>query len=529
MNNLNPLSYNKENEENPQKIYYPTQSTNFEDDDFLISTSLRSTLLSLPNNDISIPNPSEVHRTYNYPNDIIDLSNNTDSDDNENMDTIIFVEGESGSNSIFAQDIPTLNSIFAEPTSTTIVDSFNNNNNSHQDIPTLNTSLPIFRHPPCDMECPICFDIFPANECIILQCGDCFCISCLKSHVETQFLEGVKQIACPLSGKMMEDNEEDENDPLQQILSSSTTALHNINNCQTYLTNKEIQSLLSSKQYTIFENRGLETILFGSNSLFKRCPIPDCSYIYSYNTEEDTDITYLDCPMCKQSTCIQCKEHYTSDHHCPDSRTNNQQIQNPYPVLVPAPQTPPSQTYHHQQPIISQTPHIFHPHHRHLSIIRSSIENNNYRHTVDEPHPFARIFSTTTTSTTTTVPPVSATPLKLASQASIFSTTTTSSMTTSSIESNNSTTTTNNNTNTEVQATQSLMDTLEIKLCNRCQQGIIKNEGCHKVKCRCGYRFCWICGSENAQCNCTPAHHGFYDNIQGYAIFDNLRTKESPT
>ena len=68
-----------------------------------------------------------------------------------------------------------------------------------------------------------------------------------------------------------------------------------------------------------------------------------------------------------------------------------------------------------------------------------------------------------------------------------------------------------------------------IKRCRRCGVGIIKDLGCHKVMCRCGYRFCWECGSENAQCQCTPANHGFIDNVTGRAVFSNLRDVQSPS
>lgn len=68
-----------------------------------------------------------------------------------------------------------------------------------------------------------------------------------------------------------------------------------------------------------------------------------------------------------------------------------------------------------------------------------------------------------------------------------------------------------------------------IKRCKRCGVGIIKDFGCDKVMCRCGYRFCWECGSENAQCQCTQASHGFIDNVTGHAVFSNLRDATSPT
>ena len=38
-----------------------------------------------------------------------------------------------------------------------------------------------------------------------------------------------------------------------------------------------------------------------------------------------------------------------------------------------------------------------------------------------------------------------------------------------------------------------------IKRCRRCGNGVELNDGCLKLKCICGYRFCYQCGSENAQ------------------------------
>lgn len=70
---------------------------------------------------------------------------------------------------------------------------------------------------------------------------------------------------------------------------------------------------------------------------------------------------------------------------------------------------------------------------------------------------------------------------------------------------------------------------LNIKSCRRCGNGIELSDGCLKMKCRCGYRFCFQCGSENAQCNCTPSHHGFEDNLTGRADFAGLRDTESYT
>lgn len=76
-----------------------------------------------------------------------------------------------------------------------------------------------------------------------------------------------------------------------------------------------------------------------------------------------------------------------------------------------------------------------------------------------------------------------------------------------------------------------LLLSMNVKRCRRCGQGVLKESGCHKVKCRCGYRFCFICLSENAQCNCTPESdaHGFIDNVTGRVDSSRLKSRLSPT
>ncbi len=68
-----------------------------------------------------------------------------------------------------------------------------------------------------------------------------------------------------------------------------------------------------------------------------------------------------------------------------------------------------------------------------------------------------------------------------------------------------------------------------IKRCRRCGNGIELRDGCLKMKCICGYRFCYQCGSENAQCGCTGDSHGFHDQETGWGDFAGLREKTSYT
>lgn len=56
------------------------------------------------------------------------------------------------------------------------------------------------------------------------------------------------------------------------------------------------------------------------------------------------------------------------------------------------------------------------------------------------------------------------------------------------------------------------------KKCGGCKMYIEKSFGCSKMKCRCGYKFCWACGSVGAKCNCNRGH-GFWDNIDDRGDF----------
>eukprot|EP00957_Ditylum_brightwellii_P003829 290762-Ditylum_brightwellii.AAC.1 len=68
----------------------------------------------------------------------------------------------------------------------------------------------------------------------------------------------------------------------------------------------------------------------------------------------------------------------------------------------------------------------------------------------------------------------------------------------------------------------------KVRICKQCGAHIEKVGGCNKMKCRCGYRFCFICEAENAQCRHTPTSHGYVDNVTGGFDYRHLRSKNSP-
>mmetsp|Transcript_12651 Transcript_12651/g.38719 ORF Transcript_12651/g.38719 Transcript_12651/m.38719 type:complete len:228 (+) Transcript_12651:272-955(+) len=61
----------------------------------------------------------------------------------------------------------------------------------------------------------------------------------------------------------------------------------------------------------------------------------------------------------------------------------------------------------------------------------------------------------------------------------------------------------------------SVLSDLGMRICSMCGNGVEKKDGCDKMMCRCGAKFCYKCGADNATCNCTSEAHIFWDNITG--------------
>ena len=78
----------------------------------------------------------------------------------------------------------------------------------------------------------------------------------------------------------------------------------------------------------------------------------------------------------------------------------------------------------------------------------------------------------------------------------------------------------------EEKATLAYFKEQKMVQCAKCKIYMHMVSGCNKIKCRCGYRFCYVCLSPNAQCGHTPASHGYIDNATGRGDFNNLRGAE---
>eukprot|EP00037_Helgoeca_nana_P014332 m.133817 g.133817 ORF g.133817 m.133817 type:complete len:293 (+) comp22501_c1_seq6:1010-1888(+) len=82
--------------------------------------------------------------------------------------------------------------------------------------------------------------------------------------------------------------------------------------------------------------------------------------------------------------------------------------------------------------------------------------------------------------------------------------------------------------------TMAYLKRTNVRRCARCGNGVVKSAGCNKMKCRCDYRFCYECGAENCttaegvNCGCTPAAHGYIDNVLGRGDFSGLAPAARP-
>ncbi|GMI00389.1 hypothetical protein TrVE_jg12229 [Triparma verrucosa] len=76
----------------------------------------------------------------------------------------------------------------------------------------------------------------------------------------------------------------------------------------------------------------------------------------------------------------------------------------------------------------------------------------------------------------------------------------------------------------EIQSKRALS---KIRTCKKCGQGVLKKDGCDKIMCLCGYKFCYVCGDEGATCDCTPSEHGFLNPKDGTFVSPTSTSKIS--
>lgn len=53
-----------------------------------------------------------------------------------------------------------------------------------------------------------------------------------------------------------------------------------------------------------------------------------------------------------------------------------------------------------------------------------------------------------------------------------------------------------------------------IRQCFHCRAQVLHVEGCNKMRCRCGAKWCFACGSRDAKCKCTGSGHVFHSTAE---------------
>ncbi|XP_064599255.1 ranBP-type and C3HC4-type zinc finger-containing protein 1-like isoform X2 [Liolophura sinensis] len=127
---------------------------------------------------------------------------------------------------------------------------------------------------PEQFDCPICFDVIPAGDGVVLrECLHSFCRSCLAAAV--QFTDEAA-LKCPYQ----DDNY----------------------SCPALLQQREIRALVEPTVFERFLQRGLQTAESQAVNSY-HCKTTDCTGWCIY---EDL-VNFFDCPVCGKQNCLTCK------------------------------------------------------------------------------------------------------------------------------------------------------------------------------------------------------------------------------
>jgi len=320
------------------------------------------------------------------------------------------------------------------------------------------------------VECPICFTTHtdPGTALTLQNCNHSFCIQCFQSYVQTQMNDGkANRLICPMPPK----------------------------ECCKLIPQSVLNEVLDEKQLLKLEN--FRKIAFvNENSNYHHCPTPNCPNVLFW--KKGFGLPVGDCFECGQVSCLQCgTTPYHTNYTCEEWK--KYQLDEGAAAIAAATQAPPPPPSSH---------------------ILSEMMN-------DFERPFGGggggAFSSSPLWSTRPYPTIP----QFGTMGPIVGPSSSSSQRhRSTIDRSRADETLNHN----FHPTEEWMIELNIRTCRRCGSGVQKADGgCLKMKCRCGYRFCFQCGSENAQCDCTPSHHGFTDNLTGRGDFHGLRETTSYT
>lgn len=408
------------------------------------------------------------------------------------------------------------------------------------------------RRPRGDVDCPVCFLPAKRADAVALACGHAYCTACLRAHVQARMAEGdAVVIRCPQAAPPADGDDGDDDDigmgTGAAAAASSSAAAAPPDTCRYALSQRELRALLGAEAFSVLDRRALETAAARDPSLFN-CPTPDCTMIVDWAGPTAGD-PCIDCPVCKQQRCLVCgASPYHTGSGCTAAPLRLGMAPYVPPKVVPVPgfawPTPPTAAL----PSAVASPYSA------ASSSSSSAAAAAGRSGAAAPGSAAAAFpyppagpaalryppssaasamapsragsaagaypaggpyglAAYAPGLPAAPPPPAAGPASAASSSSssspfgaVYAAGSAIGGAVAAMGAAVAAAVAGGSGGAAAapavdSALAAFMERSNIKICKRCRQGVVKEVGCDKVKCRCGYRFCWVCGSENAQCS----------------------------
>jgi hypothetical protein len=350
--------------------------------------------------------------------------------------------------------------------------------------------------------CPCCFEIFETDQCLKLaQCGHTVCRHCASRWIEAEYL------------------------------SSSTGLVRCIltHCCSAFFTPAELKSVLPASEYNKLERRSLEHAVALDPSL-RLCTTPDCPYIYSWSStceapalskQKTHQFSFRDSAVAPIDETSLMEGMITgvvsSDECC--SRNMEYMMEFPYSCPPPRSRTLPAHLLSQFFPIGTAVTSSG------SSGIITGIINGDYEVQLLDGN--LKLGSIVTVKRVQLSPGAAGIstfvcPLCRRGECLLCNGPLHPKMTCeqykADIDSRRIALLESgalSSISKDEELTRAYLESSEMRICRRCNNGVWKSSGCHKMQCRCGYRFCYHCGIENARCDCTPRSHGYIDNMTG--------------
>jgi len=141
--------------------------------------------------------------------------------------------------------------------------------------------------------CKICFesdDFRPPFIRVLSVCSHKFHRECLASYIEVQAQENRFPMICPMQ------------------------------DCGANLREADLRTVLNTEQRAVYDELALKAEIERNPEKVAQCPGPDCTY---YNLKQGSS-KKLDCPKCKKTFCMICKEEYHGKNRCGEKKSDKE-------------------------------------------------------------------------------------------------------------------------------------------------------------------------------------------------------------